>query len=181
MRTTVVNMPETAIQLGRFRTEYNPVEDRLRLTGEPLDKNRNTVSIWLTMRLISRLVPHLAKAVNGPKFIASNHPSALHSFAQTAATSAMQATTTPIAPAQSGTHFLPETINISNRNNTLIIDFIDKHQNIIQLPLPSLMIRQWLSVLLTNFKKANWPLNCFPDWTDPSKNKAVADSIKAIH
>ncbi|POP52653.1 hypothetical protein [Zhongshania marina] len=180
MRTTVVNMPETAIQLGRFRTEYDPVEDRLRLIGEPIEKDRNTVSIWLTMRLTARLVPHLAKAVHGPKFRASEHPSALHSFAQSAASSAIQPTTAPIAPAQSGVHFLPESLNITTRNNTLVVDFIDQQQNRIQLPLPNLMIRQWLSILLASFKKANWPLNCFPEWIDPNKITASGNT-KAIH
>lgn len=181
MRTTVVNMPETAIQLGRFCTEYDPVEDRLRLIGEPVDKARNSVSVWLTMRLMALLIPQLANAVHGPKFSASKQASELHSFAQSAATTAMQASSAPIAPAPTGIHFLPETLNIATRNNTLVVNFVDQHQNVIQLPLPSLMIRQWLNVLLANFKKANWPINCFPEWIDPNKTTLTKDGSKSLH
>ena len=43
--------------LKRLTTEYVDVEDRIRLTGELEDSE--TVVLWLTQRLLTKLLPHL--------------------------------------------------------------------------------------------------------------------------
>lgn len=43
--------------LQRITTEYRAQEDRLCLTGERA--NGDAVVLWLTQRLLNRLVPHL--------------------------------------------------------------------------------------------------------------------------
>ena len=45
--------------LERCTTEYAEDEDRLRLSAELA--NGNTVVLWLTQRLLNRLVPHLVQ------------------------------------------------------------------------------------------------------------------------
>lgn len=44
-------------ELQRFTTEYVEIEDRIRLAGETAPGH--TVVLWLTQRLLARLLPHL--------------------------------------------------------------------------------------------------------------------------
>lgn len=45
--------------LQRITTEYIDHEDRLRLAGE--DAQGQTTVLWLTQRLLNRLIPHLCQ------------------------------------------------------------------------------------------------------------------------
>ncbi|MFT7404814.1 hypothetical protein [Zhongshania sp.] len=181
MRINVVNMPETALKIGRFTTEFRPVEDRLCLIGEPRDKARSTTAIWLTQRLLKQLIPELIKAVDAPQYRGSEHANALHSFAQSAAQDAVHPPETPIARPNSNAYVLPETVNISHHGNALELRFVDHQHNLIALPLPSVMIRQWLCVLLRCYQIALWPTTPFPPWVDPADASTRAKPSLAIH
>jgi len=43
--------------LNRITTEYSELEDRIQLRGEA--ESKQTVVLWLTQRLLSRLLPYL--------------------------------------------------------------------------------------------------------------------------
>ena len=81
---------EARAQLQRITTEYNEPEDRIRLSGELAQGD--TVVLWLTQRLLNRLVPHLTAWLSQQLAPASSIPSvqAVHEdivqgFAQQAA------------------------------------------------------------------------------------------------
>lgn len=178
MTISVVNMPETVLKIGRFTTEFRPIEDRLCLIGEPRDKGRDTIAIWLTQRLLRQLIPELTKAVDAPQYSGSEHANTLHRFAQSAAQNAIQATEKPVARPNSNAYVLPETVNITRRGNAVELRFVDHQHNLIALPLPNTMIRQWLSVLLRCYQIAHWPTTPFPSWVDASTS---AKQSQVIH
>ena len=77
-------------KLQRITTEYIDREDRIRLTGELAAGT--VVVLWLTQRLVNRLVPHLTAWLDRQVTPASNIPSVqarhqdiVQSFAQQAA------------------------------------------------------------------------------------------------
>ena len=47
------------MELQRITTDYHEEQDRLRLTGE--DFQHTTTVLWLTQRLLGRMVPHLCR------------------------------------------------------------------------------------------------------------------------
>ena len=60
-------------RLERLTTEYVEREDRIRLSGQLT--HGDTVVLWLTQRLLSRLVPHLSAWLARQLAPASSNPS----------------------------------------------------------------------------------------------------------
>jgi hypothetical protein len=55
------NASDTAKNLSHIRCRYQPVQDRIRVTGDT--ENESSETFWLTRRMVSQIVPHIAQYI----------------------------------------------------------------------------------------------------------------------
>ncbi len=148
--------------LLRVTTEYIEAEDRLRLSGELPDGS--TVVLWLTQRLVGRLVPHLCGWLE--KQTKAGAPVDLvQGFAQQAALASLESQ--PKVQAGSGSQaWLVQTIDLNGGDGFLALLFKPDSQGaaVTRLTLQTQPLRQWLGIVLSQFRRAGWPLTVWPDW-----------------
>jgi hypothetical protein len=153
--------------LQRITTEYDEVEDRIRLSGDV--EGGAPVVIWLTQRLLLRIVPMLLRWLEGQHGEARadmGHAALLHGFAQEAARAGLM----PQAPvrAQEGSLvWLVRSVNVVQSNETLGLTFrgadalAQRHAG---LTLSATQLRQWLAILHDIWRKAEWAPDVWPVW-----------------
>lgn len=172
--TTDASTPQCKpLELKRITTEMHDLEDRLQLigelgTGEP-------VVLWMTQRLVKRLVPHLltwlqpAAPAGKTAAVADYHTAAVQSFAQQAAIAQL-----PEQPAvqatQQNSAWLIETIDVARTEEIIALTFksSDQQATLLMAPQP---LRQWLAILHDQCRKGEWVLDIWPEW--------ILDSVPA--
>lgn len=145
--------------LNRLTTEYSDREDRIRLAGQLHDGQ--AVVLWLTRRLLDRLLPHLAL------WLESRHaglPRAdlLQGFAQEKARQLLA----PQDPVRTPAHslgWLVRSVDLQPGEAHLRLTFRagDEAASVDFAPLP---LRQWLEILLLGYRAGEWPLTAWPEW-----------------
>lgn len=170
-------MDETAVKkLGRITTEYIDSEDRFRLTGQAGENE--VIEVWLTQRLLLRLLPHYFKWLEEqsdstlPKEI-------VQSFAQQAA----KANLKKEPPVKSNTQtqtWIAHAVDISPNKTGLGMRFKGDDDSLATLSLPATQLRQWLSIVRTMWQKAQWPMEIWPEWMAPESKQGVPQS-KSMH
>jgi len=150
--------------LQRITTEYIEAEDRVRLTGEFAPEQ--TMVLWLTQRLLNRLLPHLFKRLNaqtGDGLAADIR----QEFAQQAAMAALQSQAAVHRQSQSET-WLVHSVNVLHdaQGVHLIFKSVDvpADMEVASLTLQAQPLRQWLTILHDQCRKSEWPLNVWPPW-----------------
>lgn len=148
--------------LARVTTEYVAVEDRIRLSGE--SGQAAPVSIWLTLRLLQRLLPLLLEWVEGRDGAAALHSFALHSFAQQAARAEL-APQAPVRPPADHAAWLALEVELvrSPRSVRLTLRGAADGQAA-SLELTPKPLRQWLGIVHDAYVKGGWPLDAWPAW-----------------
>ena len=157
----------------RITTEYIELEDRLRLAGEV--ENAAPVVMWLTQRLLQRLLPALLQWLEHQ---GGDMPRAevLQSFAQQAARSEL----TPQAPvrvAAGCAAWLAQSVDITRSEQIISLTFRGAGDQDATLILAAKPLRQWLSIVHDAYLKAAWPLNVWPDWIRESTLAAGQQSV----
>lgn len=147
-------------QLERITTEYIDLEDRIQLAGEV--ENAATVVLWLTQRLLQRLLPTL---LQGLERQSADTPRAeiLHSFALQAARAELM----PQAPVQTGADsvaWLVRSVDITHSEQAVSLTFRGIGDEDATLVLAAKPLRQWLGILHDAYLKAEWPLDVWPEW-----------------
>lgn len=160
-------------QLNRITTEYIAAEDRIRLTGATA--GGGTLVLWLTQRLLNRLVPQLlAWLERQPQTVSSAAPEGrrdlptelINTFAQQAARNRLQAQ--PPVRAEGACHtWLVRLLDIQQSDRAIRVVF--RHPSGAE-PGPAVLIlrsdplRQWLNVLHDHYLRAGWPMEVWPAW-----------------
>ena len=153
-------MPE----LQRITTEYIDNEDRIRLCGESAPNE--AVVLWLTQRLLNRLVPHLLTWLEQQAGVKAGIGSdvradVMHSFAQQAALASMEMQ----APVQAHTArqtWLVQSVDVTVNQQLVRLTFkgADTAQQDAPLEatvsMQALPLRQWLSILHEQCRRAGW-------------------------
>ena len=153
--------------LQRITTEYLEDEDRIRLSGE--DASHAAVVLWLTQRLLNRLITHLLawleqqtdKGSMGEVFLG---------FAQQSA----MATLEPQPPVQSmpqSRALLVHTVTVAATDEGVKLEFrcagtippADPDDGIVLMLQPQ-PLRQWLGILHKQYRRAQWPMAVSPHW-----------------
>lgn len=168
----------------RFTTKYVAGQDRMCLSLE--DENGAIRNIWLTQRLLVRLLPRLLAPLektadnSTPPHVVARQV-AEQSFSQQAAVQAMQQQT-PVSEASKSQAqyppFLAWGADIKMENNILFVHFKSEDGSLTQalrFTVPAL--RQWLSVVHSQFTVAEWTASFWPRWIN-SKNKDSSPSRK---
>lgn len=184
-RSRVMPVVTNSTTLQRLTTEYIEAHDRLRLTGE--DAEGRIVVLWLTQRLMGRLIPHLIgwlehlplQAASGD--MRPSHPAlaqALHEtvqgFAQSAARQS-HAAQPDVKVQNAQASWLVGSVDIAHQPTNVLLAFKSLEQagvHTAQLALPEQALRQWLGVVLDQYRKADWPTVHWPAWmqTEPQAN-----------
>jgi hypothetical protein len=161
--------------LERITVEYVPQEDRVRLSGQR--PGAAPLAIWLTRRLLDRLLPELVKWIeneagdlpaakgSGAKGRQQTVPRAdvLQGFAQQAARE--RATPQPpVRVAPEDETWLVHTVSISRGRSKVRLTFKSADGRTATVTLAPPLLRQWLNILHDTYRKADWPLQVWPDW-----------------
>jgi hypothetical protein len=166
--------------LNRVTVEYLAHEDRVRISGERAEAP--PLAVWLTRRLLDRLVPELLRWVEGegsdlpapgqggttpggPEAGPGNLPRAevLHSFAQHAARAKL-APQAPVSVGADAEAWLAQSVNIAREGRSIRLTFRSAGGQSATLTLATQPLRQWLNILHDTYCRADWPLQVWPDW-----------------
>jgi len=145
--------------LERITTKYIDVEDRIQLSGQT--GSLTPVVIWLTQRLLQRLIPVVLKDLERQRQGALGE--VLQGFAQQAA----RAGTVPQAPVQFNERspaWLARKVDVTPSKTTLQLVFHGAEGQTAVLALAVDPLRQWLNILYDVCFKAQWPLDVWPAW-----------------
>lgn len=190
--------------LQRLTTEYIDVEDRIRLAGET--DSGETVRLWLTQRLLLRLLPMLFRwldkhpeapgeaepAADNDKDARQSDPArreALQRFAQEGAGESMESVT-PVRAEQAKLEWLVYEVDIASGNNGVRLVFkpADSQpadpadpEHTITLVLETRALRQWLMILYRHFSTAGWPLDVWPRWVQGASRTQGRRSGTVLH
>lgn len=147
--------------LKRITTEYKPLEDRVRLSGEVA--SGSVIVVWLTQRLLCRLVPEMARWLQSQEKPASDVVK-VQSFKQQKA-SAMVGAQAPVQAEQAVNDWLVTAADLQRRPGLLLLVLrgANEEERVI-LELSPLALRQWLNMLLIAYARAEWPLTVWPLW-----------------
>lgn len=185
--------------LQRLTTEYIDVEDRIRLAGEA--DSGETVQLWLTQRLLLRLLPLLFRwldshpAVSGETAPTADsgadsresdpaRTEALQRFAQQGAQDSLESTT-PVRAEQAMLEWLVHEVDIGRGRNGVSLVFkpaVNPPANdTITLALEARALRQWLVILYRHFRTAGWPLTVWPRWLQETSREQGRQSGAVLH
>src|SRR5262245_18962308 len=143
-------------RLKRITTRYNPAQDRFCLIGE-VDPDASVV-IWLTQRLLLRLVPALLERLEKDVARSSANPAAaqaLHGFAQDAARAALAAQ--PPVSAQGNEGWLARAVDLSTSAGKIVLEFRGGKDVRACVGMSPKELRHWLSVLRKMWTSSGWP------------------------
>ena len=164
--------------LKRITTQFIENEDRIRLSGE-VGANQ-TVTLWLTQRLMSRLVTNLVAWLD-TQTLTNVRPEVLQEFAQVAA----QARLTPQAPVLKGAldvAWLVVSVDVTSNQHVMQLAFKGTlPAELTKLNLNSTQLRQWLGIVLSQYRLAQWTLDCWPEWMKGDAFGGVSPSAGSLH
>lgn len=165
-----------ATELKRVTTEYIPIEDRIRISGETADGA--TIVLWLTQRLLNRLVPRLTGGLERAE-LASD--ALLQEFAQQAAEASLppQRAVEVAAPTA---NWRVDSVDILSGAEGAALTFRSENGGAARLSLATEHLRQWLGILRRQYGAAGWTDRVWPDWMDEASAAAVRAPVAgALH
>ncbi len=154
----------TALQ--RITTEYIELEDRVRLAGET--GNGERLVLWLTRRLLDRLVPHLVAWLEksaGPQAPASRlYAEARQGFARDAARAGLRPEP-PVPASAASRSWLVGSVDVSLGEASIRLNFKGlAESDQACLDMREAPLRQWLGIIHGLYLRAAWPTGPWPDW-----------------
>jgi hypothetical protein len=168
-------------ELTRLTTEFVPIEDRIRITGET-GTDKTTVTLWLTQRLANQLVPHLCTWLE-KKTGSDMRGEIMQNFAQQAALAAMEPQP-PVQASEGSISGLVRSMNIQTGHEGVRMTFgqaDERQEEDATLTLQTKALRQWLGILHSQYLKGGWPLTVWPDWIRESKATEAVRAASALH
>jgi hypothetical protein len=154
-------MTETApCSLKRLSTLYVDREDRLRLTGQTADGAPEV--IWLTQRLLQRLIPLLLQ------WLEQRDPNVarvqvLRTWAQEKARAEL-VRQPPIRPRADSRTWVAQSVDVAQRARGVRLTFNGATDEHAVVAFAAKGLRQWLNIVHAAYLKAAWPLDVWPDW-----------------
>jgi hypothetical protein len=163
--------------LKRITTAYNLDQDRICLVGAT--EAGPTVVIWLTQRLLLRLITVLLQwldkqVVGKAGLLASD---ALQSFAQEAAQAALSVEP-PVAQEGKEQAWLVKAVDISGPANQTILELRGHAGERARLAMNPTELRQWLFIMRRAWAASGWPTAVWPDWLDPKDASGDKDVVR---
>ena len=161
-------------ELQRITTEYIPLEDRVRLTGEV--REDELVVLWLTQRLLQRLLPVLLRWLE-PQGADSLRAEMVFNFAQQAGhtepekpgltqgvAKAGPVNLEPLKPPAGSTGTVVESVDVEQSDEAVRLLFKSESGNLAEFGFTAHPLRLWLGILHRAYCHAQWPLEAWPAW-----------------
>jgi hypothetical protein len=146
--------------LVRITTEYIDAEDRIVVRGEVEDDH--PVMIWLTCRLLDRLIPHLCLWLE-KRYAHLPSADVVLGFAQQEA----QGQLVPQPPVEiSGKHlqWLVTAVDLQPGDEQIRLVFKGEDSRGMSVDFAATPLRQWLAILHHAYGAAQWPEGAWPGW-----------------
>tara|TARA_E500000331_G_C17260137_1_gene714871 strand:+ start:2286 stop:2807 length:522 start_codon:yes stop_codon:yes gene_type:complete len=170
--------------LERITTDYSEQEDRISIAG--LTDKDQTLVLWLTMTLASRLIKHclsllekddseLGKGSN-PN---SNSGKRIQHFVQKSAEE-QRAQETAVKVSRNSPSYLVIEIDIKGSSSGVTLSFKEQFSSCYEIFLNSQQLRQWLGMLYTVWQKTEWPKEIWPDWMVGGNSQPTSGEI-SVH
>lgn len=161
------------IELQRLTTVYDAAEDRIRLTSR--DKEGQVLCLWLTQRLLNRLIPHLCQGLEKKVAESDKHPQGLvqplrtfveQSLAQQRANAELERQP-PVVPTADMSEWRVATVDVTlgaGGARLVLKGATEAQQAKVTLITPAL--RQWLGIVFEQYRGAGWPMLVWPAWME---------------
>ena len=146
-----------------FTGRYNPVEDRLRL--DAVDADGNKQSLFMTRRLVDRIIPVMVEHLEGQT--PEGMPRDLVQEMQQDKARQGHAEGGAEAPVEVAPEFVPwlcRTVHLTKTGPSLSVVFTDDTHIEAHMPMSAENLRVVLDILKTLYTAAEWSLQAFPDW-----------------
>ena len=168
--------------LQRITTAYSETQDRLRLAGE--GSGGSAVVVWLTQRLLNRLVPHLCQWLEEQSTVATasalvqaTQQGIAQSFAQQAASAALTPQP-PVQPTREALEALAHSVDVRTTTGeaaAVTLVFKDEEGSALaQVALAPMALRQWLGIVYLQYRQALWPTGSWPAWMEEAHQPTAA-------
>ena len=165
-------------ELQRLTTTYDAIQDRIRLTGEADAGGR--VVLWLTQRLLNRLVAYLSQWLE-QQGGAQAHAALVLAFEQQVAVAGL----VPQAPVSSGVDALERLVeSVDVRADAGLVVLLLKGaggEPLARLGLVPVALRQWLGIVHAGYGQAGWPMDVWPGWMEDVRQPVGAARPAALH
>lgn len=175
--------------VARFTTRYVVAEDRIQIAVEMKDGEVRV--LWVTRRLFNRLLPALLRRVeNGPG--GAMHPparpsaapsprsDAVQRFNQQAATSGIKrqkGVSVPEGAPDQAMSYLVTSVDLRDSAKGVFLDFKGGETVLSTLTLGDDSLRQWLSVVKSQYDEGQWRERFWPSWMDPPDENDTGDLL----
>tara|TARA_A100001011_G_C14252663_1_gene818612 strand:- start:1002 stop:1532 length:531 start_codon:yes stop_codon:yes gene_type:complete len=165
--------------------QFDPLEDRIIMDCS--DKSKKTQRLWLTRRLLDKLIPRLTKEIEISS-INKNSSQLEQLFAQEKAL-INQKKTQAVKLNKSSPSLLVTSVQVGKSNSEFKLIFIDDRilelemikkentKNKAQFDLAISNLRQLLNAFFKIYKKATWDTEKFPNWIEENILKSEKKSL----
>ncbi len=154
------------MRLTRLTTEYIAAEDRLRLAGEVAPGQ--AVVLWLTRRLVDRMLPHLfdwlVKHDGAAEQGQDGYGELRQGMAQESARASLPAQP-PVDATSASCTWLVASVDVTVEPRRLRLGFAaPEGGEPVLLDLEARPLRQWLNIVHDRYRQADWPMGVWPAW-----------------
>jgi len=143
--------------LTKATLAYEEREDRVKVLGEATEGG--TVVLWLTQRLLGKLIPHLAG-----RLLDEMSGSASRSTEAINARGAAQLG--PVEEDSLALTLVADAVDITDNKSLTILQFrgetLDAELSVVRLVLNAAQLSSWLNALRACYQKASWNEDCWP-------------------
>jgi len=160
-------------QIERISTRYVMAEDRLLLIGSTA--TGEVQSLWLTQRLLLRLLPVLLQLLQG-EGEDSLRAELMRSFALQAAAAELRPQA-PVLASAGESPWLARTVNIDRSQQAVSLSFRGAPGQRATLRMTPKALRQWLVIIHGAYRKAQWPPDVWPAWVSERALSAAPQAL----
>jgi len=137
--------------------------------------------MWITRRLLDRLVSHLAGLLE-QETAQAPMPEVQQTFAQQAAVASHQEQShtepqAPVVPTQTQVvrEWLVTEVDVTPLEQGISLRLRGAApEQVVVLGMPPVMLRQWLGIVHGQYMRAQWPLDCWPAWMNEAAQAPAA-------
>ena len=172
-------------KLQRITSEFIETEDRIKFTAKCA--NEQTLVLWVTQRLISRLITHCldwlekeTSELDRAVALDQESRSDLQGIVQQSARQTLNQQTA-VVPEHDSQSFLVQEIDININNEGVLLLFKGSESKQAELAFNIQQLRQWLAIIRTLWAKAEWPMSLWPDWMDENQLTSTGEPNSPVH
>jgi hypothetical protein len=173
------------LTLKKITTRYCQAEDRICISA--LASNGTVIGLWASQRILIRLIPRICEWLEEEKTFTLQadikSKKLMNDFAQHEARIEMKPETPVYIKSTDQKNSsvninasLIHEIEITYSTELMELKFKDAQNHIFKLLLTKLYARQWLIILNSQWAKAEWQVNVWPEWLTQSSLQSLSDA-----